>query len=178
LLGEPEGVAFIIYFSDLADCGGTTGSLYAYHCRLNLNLVGGTTKDTGTYFCFRAVPGCGTRYNAFGDIGTMFRQLEWKTPIVFESVVPKTPNASYLCPDRRGDEHGRDGGHRRVVHAPHCPGSWGGHVPFAISTENSFCMAILYGRDDRVLNYHFHRFSARAVRRRGAAGQRQVILRS
>jgi hypothetical protein len=34
------------------------------------------------------------RYDAFEDIGTIFRYLEWKTPIFSGRVVPKTPNAS------------------------------------------------------------------------------------
>jgi hypothetical protein len=32
-------------------------------------------------------------YVAFGVIGTTFRELEWKTIIFFERVVPITPNA-------------------------------------------------------------------------------------
>jgi hypothetical protein len=34
-------------------------------------------------------------YNAFGYIGTIFWELEWKHPIFCVRVLPKTPNASY-----------------------------------------------------------------------------------
>jgi hypothetical protein len=33
-------------------------------------------------------------YDAFGDIGTNFRELDWKAPIFYERVVPKNPTAS------------------------------------------------------------------------------------
>ena len=33
------------------------------------------------------------RYDAFGLIGTTFRELEWKTRIFFERAVPISPNA-------------------------------------------------------------------------------------
>ena len=33
-------------------------------------------------------------YDAFGLIGTTFRELEWKTQIFFERAVPISPNAS------------------------------------------------------------------------------------
>jgi hypothetical protein len=34
-------------------------------------------------------------YDAFGDIGSIFQELEWKTPIFSGRVAPKTPNALY-----------------------------------------------------------------------------------
>jgi hypothetical protein len=34
-------------------------------------------------------------YDAFGPIGATFRELDWKTPILFERVVPISPNASH-----------------------------------------------------------------------------------
>jgi hypothetical protein len=34
-------------------------------------------------------------YDAFGVLGTIFRELEWKTPIFSWRVDPKTPNTSY-----------------------------------------------------------------------------------
>jgi Asp-tRNA(Asn)/Glu-tRNA(Gln) amidotransferase A subunit family amidase len=33
-------------------------------------------------------------YDAFGNIGTTFRELEWKAPIFSNMAVPKVPNAS------------------------------------------------------------------------------------
>jgi hypothetical protein len=38
---------------------------------------------------------CDWRYDTFGDIGTSFREFEWKTPFFYGRVVPKTPNAPY-----------------------------------------------------------------------------------
>ena len=45
----------------------------------------------------RGLPGCSalSTYDAFGVFGTIFRALEWKTPIFCWRVVPKSPNASY-----------------------------------------------------------------------------------
>ena len=39
-------------------------------------------------------------YDAFGLIGTTFRDLDWKTPIFFERAVPISPNAWYASPSR------------------------------------------------------------------------------
>jgi hypothetical protein len=39
-------------------------------------------------------------YDAFGVIGTTFRELDWKTQIFFERVVPIRPNAWYSPPPR------------------------------------------------------------------------------
>ena len=36
-------------------------------------------------------------YDAFGDIGSIFQELEWKTPIFSGRVAPKTPNAFVLA---------------------------------------------------------------------------------
>jgi hypothetical protein len=33
-------------------------------------------------------------YEAFGVFGTIFRELEWKTPIFYWRAIPETPNAS------------------------------------------------------------------------------------
>jgi hypothetical protein len=38
----------------------------------------------------------GTEYDAFGLIGTTFRELDWKTLIFFERAVPISPNAWYV----------------------------------------------------------------------------------
>jgi hypothetical protein len=40
--------------------------------------------------------GVNFRCDAFGDIGTDLRELAWKTPIFSETLVPVSPNASYL----------------------------------------------------------------------------------
>ena len=40
---------------------------------------------------------------AFGDTGTIFTRLGWKTSIFFGSAAPSTPNASY-GPPRQVDE--------------------------------------------------------------------------
>jgi hypothetical protein len=34
--------------------------------------------------------------DAFGVFGTIFRELEWKTPVFYSRAVPKTPNASHI----------------------------------------------------------------------------------
>ena len=38
---------------------------------------------------------CWMRYDAFGVMGTTFRELDWKTLMFFERAVPISPDASY-----------------------------------------------------------------------------------